>query len=63
MEKAYESLSLFEFQHCFSTDNQCLAYLSAEKMEKRLYLSEMQPYALLRRRQSLFEAVYSLQTH
>jgi len=31
MEKAYESLSLFEFQQCFATDNQCLAYLAAEK--------------------------------
>ena len=31
MEKAYQSLSLFEFQQCFSTDNQCIAYLSAEK--------------------------------
>ena len=31
MEKAYESLSLFEFQQQISIDNQCLAYLSAEK--------------------------------
>jgi len=31
MEKSYESLSLFEFQQRFATDNQCLAYLAAEK--------------------------------
>jgi hypothetical protein len=31
MEKSYESLSLFDFQQQFSTDNQCLAYLAAEK--------------------------------
>jgi hypothetical protein len=31
MEKAYQSLSLFEFQQRFTTDNQCFAYLSAEK--------------------------------
>ena len=31
MSKSYESLSLFEFQQIFATDNQCLAYLSAEK--------------------------------
>jgi hypothetical protein len=31
MEKSYSSLSLFEFQQRFATDNQCLAYLSAEK--------------------------------
>jgi transposase-like protein len=31
MEKKYNSLSLFEFQQRFTTDNQCLAYLSAEK--------------------------------
>jgi hypothetical protein len=31
MEKAYQSLSLFEFQQRFATDTQCLAYLSAEK--------------------------------
>jgi hypothetical protein len=31
MEKAYTSLSLFDFQQMFATDNQCFAYLSAEK--------------------------------
>jgi hypothetical protein len=31
MEKAYQSLSLFDFQTQFATDNQCLAYLAAEK--------------------------------
>ena len=31
MEKSQNSLSLFEFQQRFATDNQCLAYLSAEK--------------------------------
>jgi len=31
MEKLHNSLSLFEFQQRFSTDNQCLAYLAAEK--------------------------------
>ena len=31
MLKSYESLSLFEFQQRFATDNQCLAYLAAEK--------------------------------
>jgi hypothetical protein len=31
MEKAYQSLSLFDFQQQFATDNQCLAYLAAEK--------------------------------
>jgi hypothetical protein len=31
MGKAYQSLSLFEFQQQFATENQCLAYLAAEK--------------------------------
>jgi transposase-like protein len=31
MDKSYHSLSLFEFQQRFSSDNQCLAYLAAEK--------------------------------
>jgi hypothetical protein len=31
MEKANESLSLFEFQQRFSTEDPCFAYLSAEK--------------------------------
>ena len=31
MEKSHKSLSLFEFQQRFATDNQCLAYLAAEK--------------------------------
>ena len=31
MEKSYENLSLFEFQQRFATDDQCLAYLAAEK--------------------------------
>jgi transposase-like protein len=31
MESKNKSLSLFEFQQRFATDNQCLAYLSAEK--------------------------------
>jgi hypothetical protein len=31
MEKSYKSLSLFDFQQRFATDNQCLAYLAAEK--------------------------------
>ncbi|MDR0547246.1 MAG: transposase [Dysgonamonadaceae bacterium] len=31
MEKAYQRLSLFEFQQQFTTENQCLAYLAAEK--------------------------------
>ena len=31
MEKSHKNLSLFEFQKRFTTDNQCLAYLSAEK--------------------------------
>jgi hypothetical protein len=31
MEKRYNSLSLFDFQQRFTTDNQCLAYLAAEK--------------------------------
>ena len=31
MEKAYNSLNLLDFQQRFCTDNQCLAYLAAEK--------------------------------
>jgi len=31
MEKSFESLSLFDFQQRFATDDQCLAYLAAEK--------------------------------
>jgi hypothetical protein len=31
MEKSCQSLSLFEFQQHFASDNQCLAYLAAEK--------------------------------
>ena len=31
MEKSHKSLSLFEFQQRFATDNQCIAYLAAEK--------------------------------
>jgi hypothetical protein len=31
MEKAYNSLSLFDFQQRFASDSQCLAYLATEK--------------------------------
>ena len=31
MGKSYKSLSLFDFQQQFMTDNQCFAYLAAEK--------------------------------
>jgi hypothetical protein len=31
MEQAYTNLSLFDFQQRFTDDNQCLAYLAAEK--------------------------------
>ena len=31
MEKSHKSLNLFEFQQRFTSDNQCRAYLAAEK--------------------------------
>ena len=34
MEKSHKSLSLFEFQQRFTSDNQCRAYLAAEKWKK-----------------------------
>ena len=33
MDKSSNGLSLFQFQQRFATDNQCLAYLSAESRE------------------------------
>jgi transposase-like protein len=40
MEKRYDSLSLFEFQQMFASDNQCLAYLAAEKWKDGYHCSD-----------------------
>ena len=63
MSKSYENLSLFEFQQKFASDNQYLAYLAAEKMEKRLCLSKMRTYALLCGMFALFPSMYEVQTY
>jgi hypothetical protein len=58
-----KSLSLFEFQQHFATDNQCFAYLSAKKWKDGYKCRKMQTYTLLRRESTLFSSMYTVQTH